>query len=179
MALGGNDGVKIREAIKGGQKLEEIAVLFRTASDARIVAELLVEYQIPFHMKEHIYNIYDHFIARNLKSYLKLAQGERDRRLFLDVMNCPKRYISRDSLESQRIVFEDLKKFYCDKEWMLDRIDQFEWDIKMMEKKTPYAAIQYVKKRIGYDEYLKEYAQIHKISEEDLFDILFEYFALL
>ena len=113
-------------------------------------------------------------IKKNLKSYLRIAQGDRDRRLFIDIMNCPTRYISRESLESQTVSFEDMKKFYCDKEWMLDRIDQFEWDIKMMEKKTPYAAIQYVRKRIGYDDYLKEYAVSHKISEDDLFDILYE-----
>ena len=164
----------IQECLKKGVGYSEIAVLYRTATDARVLAEKLMEYQIPFHMKEHINNIYDHFIARNLKSYLCLARGDRERRLFLDVMNCPKRYISRDSLESQKVSFEDLKKFYCDKEWMLDRIDQFEWDLRMMENKTPYAAIQYVRKRIGYDDYLKEYAANHKIPEEDLFDILFE-----
>ena len=165
---------KIKEYQKQDVRLSEMAVLYRTQSDARVIAEKLMEYQIPFRMKEHIHNIYEHFIARNLKSYLKIAQGERDRRLFLDIMNCPKRYISRESLETQKVSFEDMKKFYCDKDWMLDRIDQFEWDIKMMEKKTPYAAIQYVRKRIGYDEYLREYALNHKISEEDLFDILYE-----
>lgn len=164
----------VKECLEKGLSYSDIAVLYRTQVDARVLAEKLMEYQIPFHMKEHINNIYEHFIARNLISYLKMAKGSRDRRLFLDVMNCPKRYISRESLESTLISFEDLKRFYCDKEWMIDRIDQFEWDIKMMENKTPYAAIQYVRKRIGYDEYLKEYALNHKISEEDLFDILFE-----
>lgn len=164
----------IKEYQNKGIPLSEIAILYRTQNDGRVMAEKLMEYQIPFRMKEHIHNIYEHFIARNMKSYLRIAQGERDRRLFMDIMNCPTRYISRDSLESQTVSFEDMKKFYCDKEWMLDRIDQFEWDIKMMEKKTPYAAIQYVRKRIGYDEYLKEYAVSHKISEDDLFDILYE-----
>ena len=164
----------IRDYQNKGVLLSDMAILYRTQNDVRVMAEKLMEYQIPFRMKEHIHNIYDHFIARNIKSYLRIAQGERERRLFIDIMNCPKRYISRESLESQTVSFEDMKKFYCDKEWMLDRIDQFEWDVKMMEKKTPYAAIQYVRKRIGYDEYLKEYAVSHKISEDDLFDILYE-----
>lgn len=164
----------MKEYQNKGIPFSDMAILYRTQNDARVMAEKLMEYQIPFRMKEHIHNIYEHFIARNLKSYLRIAQGERDRRLFIDIMNCPTRYISRESLESQTISFEDMKKFYCDKEWMLDRIDQFEWDIKMMEKKTPYAAIQYVRKRIGYDDYLKEYAVSHKISEEDLFEILYE-----
>ena len=55
---------------------------------------------------------------------------------------------------------------------MQDRIDQFEWDIKMMENKTPYAAVQYIRRRIGYDDYLREWAKIHRTGEEDLFEIL-------
>lgn len=164
----------LKEYQEKGVSLSDMAVLYRTQNDARVMAEKLMEFQIPFRMKEHIHNIYEHFIARNLKSYLRIAQGERDRRLFIDIINCPKRYISRESLESHTISFEDMKRFYCDKEWMLDRIDQFEWDMKMLEKKTPYAAIQYIRKKVGYDEYLKEYAVSHKISEEDLFDVLYE-----
>ena len=57
---------------------------------------------------------------------------------------------------------------------MLDRIDQFEWDLSMMEGQTPYAAIQYIRKHIGYDDYLKEYARERRIREEDLFTVLTE-----
>ena len=165
---------KIREAEKEGILHSDMAVLYRTANDARVMMETLLEYQIPFQAKESIQNIYDHFIARNLISYVRLALGERDRRLFLDVMNAPVRYISRDSLENAVVSFEDIRCFYMDKSWMLDRIDQFEWDLSMMEGQTPYAAIQYIRKHIGYDDYLKEYARERRISEEDLFTVLTE-----
>ena len=165
---------KIREAEKEGIPHSDMAVLYRTANDARVMMETLLEYQIPFQAKESIQNIYDHFIARNLISYVRLALGERDRRLFLDVMNAPVRYISRDSLENAVVSFEDIRCFYMDKSWMLDRIDQFEWDLSMMEGQTPYAAIQYIRKHIGYDDYLKEYARERRISEEDLFTVLTE-----
>lgn len=165
---------KIREAEKEGIPHSDMAVLYRTANDARVMMETLLEYQIPFQAKESIQNIYDHFIARNLISYVRLALGERDRRLFLDVMNVPVRYISRDSLENAVVSFEDIRCFYMDKSWMLDRIDQFEWDLSMMEGQTPYAAIQYIRKHIGYDDYLKEYARERRISEEDLFTVLTE-----
>lgn len=165
---------KLQEFTDKGICPEQIAVLYRTGNDARVLIEKLLEYQIPFHTKEQIINIYDHFVARNLISYIRLSMGERNRRLFLDVMNAPKRYISRESLEHAEVSFEDIRRFYMDKSWMLDRIDQFEWDIKMLEGQTPYAAIQYIRKHIGYDEYLKEYAESRKISEEDLFQVLGE-----
>lgn len=165
---------KFQEFTEKGIDPSQIAVLYRTGNDARVLIETLMEYQIPFQTKEQIQNIYDHFIARNLISYVRLALGERERRLFLDVMNAPKRYISRESLERAEVSFEDIRRFYMDKSWMLDRIDQFEWDIKMLEGQTPYAAIQYIRKHIGYDDHLREYAESRKISEEDLFTVLAE-----
>lgn len=57
---------------------------------------------------------------------------------------------------------------------MQDRIDQFEWDLKMLNKMAPYAAIQYLRKRIGYDDFLREYAQSKGIQKSDLFDLLSE-----
>lgn len=153
---------------------EQTAVLYRTENDARILTETLIEHQIPFQIKGRIQNIYDHFVSRILISYIRLAEGERDRELFLNVINVPNRYISRESLEGPRPSFEDIRRFYLDKSWMADRIDQMEWEIRMLEGQTPYAAIQYIRRHIGYDDYLKEYAESRKISEEDLFGILAE-----
>ena len=42
-----------------------------------------------------------------------------------------------------------------------------EWDIKMLGKMAPYAAIQYLRKRIGYDEFLREYATQHQMQKSD------------
>ena len=89
-------------------------------------------------------------------------------------MNRPNRFISRDSVENRRVSYESMRKFYCDKEWMIDRIDQLEWDMKMIENKSPYAAIQYLRKSVGYDEFLKEYAQYRQLNLEELKDILDE-----
>lgn len=164
---------KIREAMKAGQNLEEIAVLFRTATDARVIAELLIEYQIPFHMKEHLNNLYDHFIGQDIYSYLKLSQKEFERKYFLQVINRPNRFIARDSLEG-RVSYESIRRFYCDKEWMINRVDQLEWDMKMIENKPPYAAIQYLRKSVGYDEFLKEYASFRQMNLEELRDVLDE-----
>lgn len=165
---------KVKELTGKGLEYRQIAVLYRTGNDARVLMELLVENQIPFQAREQTPNIYEHFAVRKLLSYIRMAEGKRDRNLFLDVMNAPKRYISRESLEGAQVAFEDLRRFYMDKSWMLDRIDQFEWDIKMLEGQTPYASIQYIRKSVGYDDYLREYAKSRKISVEELFALLAE-----
>ena len=164
----------VKELKETGLDYRQIAVLYRTGNDARVLTELLMENQIPFQAKEQTQNIYEHFAVKKLLSYVRMAQGDRSRRVFLDVMNAPKRYISRESLQNQQVSFEDLRKFYMDKSWMLDRIDQFEWDIQMLTGQTPYASIQYIRRHIGYDDYLKEYAKSRKINEEELFSLLAE-----
>ena len=165
---------RIREYREKGVSYTEMAVLYRTNVDARAMSELMTEYQIPFVMKEHLNNNYEHFIALDMISYLRLSQGEYDRKYFLQIANRPNRYLTRESMKTGNVSYESLRRYYRDKDWMVDRIDQLEWDMKMICDKTPYAAIQYIRKRMGYDEFLKEYAAYRKISSEDLFAVLEE-----
>ncbi len=165
---------EIEKCTAAGVRPEEIAVLFRIHTDAGPLAEALVDRKIPFQMREHLPNIYNHFIARDIQAYFRLAMGERRRQDFLQVMNRPKRYIGRDSLPGREVSFEEIRKHYCDKEWMMDRIDQFEWDVKMLAKMAPYAAIQYLRKRIGYDDYLRDYAFSHNMARADLTEVIQE-----
>ena len=165
---------RIREYREKGVSYTEMAVLYRTNVDARAMSELMTEYQIPFVMKEHLNNIYEHFIALDMISYLRLSQGEYDRKYFLQIANRPNRYLTRESMKTGNVSYESLRRYYRDKNWMTDRVDQLEWDMKMICDKTPYAAIQYIRKRMGYDEFLKEYAAYRKISSEDLFALLEE-----
>lgn len=55
-----------------------MAVLFRTNTQARTLSSKLMEFNIPFVMKERIPNIYDHWIAKDIITYIKIAwqQGE-------------------------------------------------------------------------------------------------------
>ena len=165
---------RIREYREKGVSYTEMAILYRTNVDARAMSELMTEYQIPFVMKEHLNNIYEHFIALDMISYLRLSQGEYDRKYFLQIANRPNRYLTRESMKTGNVSYESLRRYYRDKDWMVDRIDQLEWDMKMICDKTPYAAIQYIRKRMGYDEFLKEYAAYRKIPSEDLFAVLEE-----
>lgn len=158
---------RIREYKDKGIPYEEMAALYRTGMDARALTESLAKGQVPFVMKEKINSLYDHFIGTDLMSYLHLSQEGCERRYLLRIANRPKRYLSRDSMEG-KVSYESLRNFYCDKAWMIDRIDQLEWDLKMLRDKAPYAAIQYIRKGMGYDDFLREYADGNKVSLEEL-----------
>ena len=165
---------EIQKYMKKGVDLKQMAVLYRTGEDARVLAETFTQYQIPFSMKERIHHLYEHFVCTDMNCYFRLAVGTYDRGDFLEIANRPKRYLSRGCMEETPVTYESLRRFYCDKEWMQDRIDQLEWDMKMIRTKTPYAAIQYIRKSIGYDEFLKEYALGHQMEYSELKEIMDE-----
>lgn len=165
---------EIQKKLDQGIKPGEIAVLFRAAVQARMISEILSEHRIPFEMRDYVTNFYRHFIVKDMMAYLQLAAGKRDRSLFLTICNRPLRYLARNSMENRQVNFEDLRIFYCDKDWMLDIIDQFDVDVRMMKNMAPYAAIQYIRKKIGYDDFLKEYAEKHQISWKQLMDVMAE-----
>lgn len=165
---------QIAKAVAAGTDPSQIAVLYRTNTEPRALVETFMEYHIPFQMKEHLPNLYEHFIGRDFQAYMRMALGGRDRGDFLMIMNRPNRYIGRDSVDRGEISFENLRKYYMGKDWMVDRIDQLEVDLKVISRMTPYAAIQYIRKSVGYDLFLNEYAIKRKMKLEDLQELIRE-----
>lgn len=159
---------------KQGYQYSDMAVLFRTNIQPRSLIEKLLEYNIPFKMKDSIPNIYEHWIAKNLIDYIHMARGSRERSTFLQIMNRPKRYLSRDCVSNDSINFDQIRSFYADKMWMQERINKLEYDLQMLKTMDPFAAICYIRKAVGYEEYLTEYAELRRIKVEELLETLDE-----
>jgi DNA helicase-2/ATP-dependent DNA helicase PcrA len=106
--------------------------------------------------------------------YVRAAMGIRDRALFLRIMNKPNRYLSRELLTQSVVSFEGMRQDYAGKEWAIENIDQMEYELKILAGLKPFAAVHFVRKAIGYDEYLKEYAQFRHLNVEDLYEPLDE-----
>jgi DNA helicase-2/ATP-dependent DNA helicase PcrA len=165
----------IDEVIKAraaGEDLREIAVLFRTNMLPRFLMEQLVTVNLPFSARDQIPNIYDHWIARDIFAYFRIAHGSDKRADFLSILNKPNRYISRGSLTEPHIVFEEWMENYNEQPWIAERIEKLWYDtIQLGRLSSPYAAINFIRKGIGYDEYLEDYADYRRIDKEDLFDL--------
>ncbi len=105
---------------------------------------------------------------------MNIAMGSRKRSDFLQIINRPKRYIGRDYLADAEISFDNLEKYYEDKNWMIERVDRLKYDILAMASMSPYAMINYLRKGVGYDGYLDEYAQSHNMQVRELYDVMDE-----
>ena len=157
-----------------GLGYNDIAILFRTNTTPRLLVEKLLEYNIPFRMKDVIPNIYEHWIAKNILTYINIALGSRARGDFLQIINRPKRYIGRDAFPEPEVSFWDLKEYYADKQYVVERIERLQYDIEWLQKMTPYEAVNYIRHGIGYDDYILEYAAYRRIKPEELYEILDE-----
>ncbi len=159
---------------KKGIPLSKMAVLVRTTLGAGSLVHKLMEYNIPFRMRDNLPNVFDHWITRDILCYIQIALGKSDRGLFLQIINRPKRYISRDCFDTPMVDLELVKDYYEDKNWVLERLDQLEYDLALLSGMKPYAAVNYIRKAIGYEDYLKEYAELRRIKAGELVDILDE-----
>lgn len=164
----------IRKESASGGNYSDNAVLFRTNSTAAGFVRKLVEYSVPFITRDGVPNVFEHWIARDVITYMNIAMGSRKRSDFLQIINRPKRYIGRDYLADAEISFDNLEKYYEDKNWMIERVDRLKYDILAMASMSPYAMINYLRKGVGYDGYLDEYAQSHNMQVRELYDVMDE-----
>lgn len=171
----------IVEEIQGyrrmGHALSDIAVLYRTSQEPRLLMERLMEFNIPFRMRDSLPNLYEHWIARDILTYIRIAGDElaatgRARRAdVLRVINRPNRYISRDALSGEIVSWDAVKRYYQNKDWMVERMERLEYDLRMIGRMAPPAAVNYIRKGVGYDGYLADYADYRHVKPEELLEV--------
>ena len=62
-----------------GISYNDMAVLYRTNVGPRLLISKLMEYNIPFYMRDAVPNLYEHWIAGNVISYIRAALGDLSR----------------------------------------------------------------------------------------------------
>lgn len=166
---------KIRALNENGIAYSNMAVLYRTNSEPAGLAMKLMQYNIPFKMKDKIPDWLSHFVVVNILDYIKLALGSRERELALRIINRPNRYISRDCFSKEQINFEELKEYYKDNNSAVQRLVTLENDLNRIKNLKPYAAVNYIRKAVGYDDYLKTYAEYRGMDYHEYLDIADEF----
>ena len=164
----------LSEAVKRGEALKDYCIITRTNLQPGLLIGKLMEFNVPFICKDGMPNIYEHWIAKDIIAYIRIALGARERSNYLRIINRPNRYVKRDVFIKDQVDFEDLYRYYEDKDYMVERLEDFYGQIKMIGKLSPYAAINFIGEGIGYRDYLKEYADYRRINFDDLNDIFDE-----
>ena len=166
---------KIARLLEEGMPIEEIAVIFRTNIQGGAFARALFRRGIPYHLRGGGFHLYDHWIARDLAAYLFLAENRDSDASLLRIVNKPKRYISKDLLaEAEQMPYGLLRSLHvCPslQKWQAEHLESLEEDLRQIQKRKPYEALRYVRKVVGYDEYLSDYAAYRKASLSNMIEI--------
>ena len=156
-------------------KYSDIACIFRTNQDMTGLAEYFARNKIPFVMKENCNSIFRHFIALDILAYFQFFMEGKKRSDFIRIMNKPLRYLSRNALSSlngEEIIWRELKKYYSAKKYMIANIEQLEKNEEWIQKLDLYGTCFYIRKVIGYEEYLKQYIKEQNMNWEEAKEIL-------
>lgn len=175
-------GEEIATVIKESHnKLTENAVLYRTNMEARSVIDVFTKRKIEFILLDKGYNFFEHFICKDILSYLRLAIDIKNKASFLHIINKPFRYISKSSLEHVKSNFDDKSPFdiLINKKdtppFQAKKLDDLKKEIQYLNKLSLGSAIQYIISDLKYSEYLKNYGEKYNQSIDDLEDVLEEF----
>ena len=166
---------KIGRFLGEGVPLTEIAVIYRTNLQGGAFARELYKRGIPYDLRDNSGNVYEHWVAKDLLAYLLLAENEESDSALRRILNKPKRYIGKDLLaEAETMPYTLLRSFFvCPslKGWQEENLENLRIDLNQIRKRTPYDAVKYIRKVIGYDEYLEEFAAYRRTSAQVLQEI--------
>lgn len=147
---------KIKEYENQGISLSEMAILVRNNSQIQEISSFLKNRKIEAKSGKHRSNIYNGMVAKDILSYVRGAlkfDGTYFNEDLIYVLNKPQRYISRQVVLSVNMNISAVRRIYSK-----NNIDSFLFHIEMIRKLPPQAALSYIRKGAGYEEYLRLYA---------------------
>lgn len=161
--------------------LSDNAILYRTNMEARSIIDTFTRRRIPFILLDKGYNFFEHFICKDILSYLRLSIDINNKENFLSIINKPFRYVSKANLEYIRSYIEYKSPFdiLIEKRdtppYQAKKIDDLKRDILYLNKISLSGAIQYIISELNYIDYLKDYGERYNQSIEELEDIVEEF----
>lgn len=129
------------------------------------VAEKFSEEGIPYYCTEAIPDSYEHWIWYDILAYYRLSRGIAASGDFKRIADRPNRYmrliLHEAGGEQEADLLEAASRKYTD--WRRDNarkiIRKYFYDIREMGKKSPRQFLDYLLKDVGYEKYLREYAE--------------------
>jgi len=175
---------KIRNLIQSGIDVNEIVVAFRLNIQSRAFMDAFLNMNITFKCREEIPSIYEHWVAQDIFSYLRVIRRIQLRQKIgydadaFRIINKPFRYISKAFLETckknDQDVFSAFKSskllHMATKNTIEEMIDR----LLRAPKNGVSEQIKYIRKFLEYNTYIVDHANYRKMNVDGLNEILDE-----
>lgn len=160
--------------------LSHWAVIYRTNQQAHVIAQVLTRENIPYRAVGGLPNLYRRWPVQDVLSYLRAATGAIA--AIEPVINRPTRYVSRTVMdEAKRIsarsgtdLLTAIGQTGLLKSWQMRPIEELMDHLVRLSVMTAPEAIGYVRRFVGYDDYIQEYCAREGGSAEEMLGLLAE-----
>lgn len=167
----------IKDQIRRGTDPRQIAVLARTNLQLEDLAAVLAQYGIAYSAGEAIKDPYEHFIFRDILSYLNLIHGIWNPEDFLRILNRPNRYLKESNFRNmegftENALVQAASRQSSYKQKAVDVVLEMHWHIISLRNQPLSSQVSSIIHRLGYAAYLSDYAEKADIEESVLFSKL-------
>ena len=156
---------------------DDFAIIYRTNIQSRALVDVFMDMHIPFVVRDSIVTIYDHWVAKDLLAYLRLAIDPYINEDWIRIINKPFRYISKDSIklasEDKNFIDSLITKGGLHPK-QIKTLNDLEIDVSYLKTLYPKDAISYIRTSLDYDRYVLDYCSNRKIKPGGLVEILNE-----
>ena len=152
---------RILEMINNTDKpYTDIAILLRTNIQATRFADLLRRNDIPYSIKDSVVNLFMNAFFFDCLSYLRLrdsmvSQSDFSIRDLLRILNKPSRYLRSDLINTGAKCLDEVIESLSGNLMYSQPLKVLKVQLKSMEKMDMYESINFIRKGIGYDNYMK------------------------
>ncbi len=175
----GAEALEIGKRIKAAETtFSEIAVLYRTNIQARAFVDAFMGLNIPYKLRDEMPTIYEHWVCKDICAYLRLALDNSCNQDLARIINKPSRYINKGIVSGGlKRTNNLLRSLMYDKglaHWQKQKLEELFFYLNAIKKRGSYEAIRYIRKAVGYDEYIKDYCNYRGMSITGLTEVLNE-----
>ena len=152
---------RILEMINNTDKpYTDIAILLRTNIQATRFADLLRRNDIPYSIKDSVVNPFMNAFFFDILSYLRLrdsmvSQSDFSIRDLLRILNKPSRYLRSDLINTGAKCLDEVIESLSGNLMYSQPLKVLKVQLRSMEKMDMYESINFIRKGIGYDNYMK------------------------
>ena len=136
-----------------GIPYSDVAVLSRTNRQSLLLAAVLSEKGIPYFLGDEMPSLFTHWIARDVLSYFRLAAGVGELSCLWRIANRPNRRITREAF-AWGDGLDGLIEYYPEMSYSKRRVELLAEQLKRMGGMKPTEALAFLRREVGYDEFI-------------------------
>ena len=148
----------VESLLREGCPPEEIAVLCRSKMQITPLLPGFMERGIPIVVVEELSNVFQHFIGKDILAYLRLAKNKESSQELVQILSKPYRGLRREKILHKDSGLSDLKRAAKTRKER-EETEKLEKHLEAFSKLNPKEAILFIRKEIGYEKYLEDFAK--------------------